>query len=411
MGTRGDVQPFVAVGKALIERGFAVTIVTHGCFKEFVESNGLGFLTNGTQKISQPDEWLEATTIGEFFKATLEQGLAQFSTVAGNMYSACKGTDGAQPADIVIATNHTLSIGLDIAEALSLDIWLFRLAPDIPTRSSGGFAHRTSCCGCINLMRHISYWLEVAGAADKAGMKEHELRFRKEVLDLPPFGLERAKATFMTRAFCGYSAVVVPKPSDWPSQVNVCGWWYLDQKKFKPPEETEKFLRAGSAPVCISFGSMVLVEKSDLIVRAVQAAVDAGKRVILLTGWAKPPPALPSSCHCVKALPHEWIFPKCCAIMHHGGAGTTARALQAGVPSIIVPILRWADQRFWGSASRTSKLACFCRTRRPVFPSCKEGHARSHRVLLQQRRNYARMRARILRHSKGRWSWHRCQGI
>ena len=82
---------------------------------------------------------------------------------------------------------------------------------------------------------------------------------------------------------------------------------------------------------------MVLVERTNFVQDAAKAAIACGKRV-LLTGWASPPKDLPDGCFCVESVPHEWVFKKCCAVIHHGGAGTTARVLQAGVPSVIVPI-------------------------------------------------------------------------
>ena len=181
------------------------------------------------------------------------------------------------------------------------------------------------------------------------------------------------------------SKSVVPQPTDWPVPSNVSGWFFLDQEDYVPPKDLIEFLKADddqSAPVCINFGSMVLVERTTFIKDAALAAIQCGRRVLLITGWASPPDDLPSNCFCIQSVPHEYIFNKCCCVIHHGGAGTAARVLQAGVPSIVVPILIGTDQPWW--ANTIQDLNCGIHVRSQIeggSPTIKDIQIALDRVL------------------------------
>lgn len=148
----------------------------------------------------------------------------------------------------------------------------------------------------------------------------------------------------------GVSAHVVPRPRDWPPNVHLTGYWFLDEPAgWAPPRELSDFLASGSTPVCVGFGSMVS-EDPAADVRTIAAALErAGRRAVLLTGWAGlgahaaglPPTILP-----LASAPHSWLFPRMAAVVHHGGAGTTAAAFRAGVRQVVVPFI--TDQPSWG---------------------------------------------------------------
>lgn len=155
----------------------------------------------------------------------------------------------------------------------------------------------------------------------------------------------------------GYSRHIVPHPDDWPANFYTTGYWFLDEvEQWQPPQALLDFLDAGAPPVYIGFGSMVTPDAQKVAAVAIDAARKAGKRALLAAGWAGLRAAdLPANVFQIDAAPHQWLFPRMAAVVHHGGAGTTAAALRAGVPNIIVP--HFGDQQFWGWRMRMLGLA------------------------------------------------------
>jgi sterol 3beta-glucosyltransferase len=146
----------------------------------------------------------------------------------------------------------------------------------------------------------------------------------------------------------GYSRHVLPRPADWPAEHQVTGYWFLDAPDdWTPPPDLAAFLAAGEPPVYIGFGSMGSRDPGATARLAVEALARAGRRGILAAGWGGLTATdLPATIFPLGAIPHAWLFPQMAAIVHHGGAGTTAAALRAGVPSLVVPF--GLDQPFWG---------------------------------------------------------------
>jgi UDP:flavonoid glycosyltransferase YjiC (YdhE family) len=174
-------------------------------------------------------------------------------------------------------------------------------------------------------------------------------RFRQELLGLRPQTYAQNRAAMRRMLVVhGYSRHVVPHPPDWPANLYTTGYWFLDDARdWQPPADLLHFLEAGEPPVCIGFGSMTGRDPQAMTRLVVDAAVQSGRRAVLLSGWAGIGDAnLPPSIFCLDAAPHDWLFPRMAAVVHHGGAGTTAAGLRAGVPSVIVPHL--GDQPFWG---------------------------------------------------------------
>jgi sterol 3beta-glucosyltransferase len=146
----------------------------------------------------------------------------------------------------------------------------------------------------------------------------------------------------------GFSRHVVPPARDWPKGTTLTGFWFLDEDgKAPPPPALAAFLAAGPPPVYVGFGSMSNREPAktlDLIVAAVRRT---GQRAVVAAGWGDlRGEGLPPEVCVVKSTPHRWLFPQCSAVVHHGGAGTTAAGLHAGKPTLVVPHM--ADQPFWG---------------------------------------------------------------
>ena len=146
-----------------------------------------------------------------------------------------------------------------------------------------------------------------------------------------------------------YSPTVLPRPGDWKAPyIHITGYFFLEEPEtYRPPQGLLDFLAAGDAPVCVTFGSMVNreSERIDAVVRAALARTH--QRGIILTGWGgKAPTEHADDVFYVDAVPHDWLFQRCSSVIHHGGVGTTAASLRAGIPTIIVP--HAIDQQFWG---------------------------------------------------------------
>jgi UDP:flavonoid glycosyltransferase YjiC (YdhE family) len=146
----------------------------------------------------------------------------------------------------------------------------------------------------------------------------------------------------------GFSPSVVPRPADWPPWHHISGYWFLDRDpSWTAPKPLVDFLESGPMPISIGFGSMTGEEAEKLVGLAVEALQRSGQRSVLLGGWADMDNLeLPDTIFQIDAVPHDWLFPRMAAVIHHGGSGTTAAGLRAGVPSVLVPF--FGDQPFWG---------------------------------------------------------------
>jgi UDP:flavonoid glycosyltransferase YjiC (YdhE family) len=183
------------------------------------------------------------------------------------------------------------------------------------------------------------------------GFRSADRLARQKVLGLPaaPFwGPYNADRVHHYPILYGYSPSVIPPPPDWDKNIHVTGYWFLDPAAdWTPPSALMEFLQAGSSPVYVGFGSMSSRKPEETADLVLQALARTRQRAILLSGWGGLRKAdLPSSVLMVDSIPFSWLFPRVAAVVHHGGAGTTAAGLRAGVPSVVIPF--FGDQPFWG---------------------------------------------------------------
>jgi sterol 3beta-glucosyltransferase len=178
-------------------------------------------------------------------------------------------------------------------------------------------------------------------------------RFRTRMLGLPP---QRRFANLLVRAdgspiptLYPYSPALLPVPADFPSHVHVTGTWFLERPAaWRPDVALERFLEAGPPPIYVGFGSMSGKQATGRARIVLEALDQAGQRGLLARGWGGlEATGLPDTVQLIDAAPHDWLFPQMAAVVHHGGAGTTAAGLQAGRPTVICPFL--GDQPFWGT--------------------------------------------------------------
>jgi sterol 3beta-glucosyltransferase len=145
-----------------------------------------------------------------------------------------------------------------------------------------------------------------------------------------------------------WSEHVVPNPPDWPADVATVGYWFLDRPDdWAPSPALAAFLDSGPPPVYIGFGSMAARHPERTSQTVLRAIRQTGQRALLARGWGGiDAQDVPEFVFLLDEAPHDWLFPRCVAVVHHGGAGTTAASLRAGRPSVICPF--FGDQPFWG---------------------------------------------------------------
>ena len=351
LGSEGDVRPFIALGLGLQAAGHDVLLVTHTSFEPLIHSRGLACFPVG----NDPRDVLE-NEMGQTWLGTGNNALRffrQFSRIADSLiqqymrdcWNACQGTEA------IVFSTIGLAVGYPIAEKLGVPFGMAAPYPLTPTHAfrSPYFPALPSSLplsGFYNHLTHILsmqiFWQLVRPAVNKA---------RREVLNLPSLSpnwpLSEMRRGRFTLLYC-YSPHIVPPASDWSSWNHVTGYWFLDrQAEWQPPPDLLDFLASGPPPVYVGFGSMNSHKSEEATEMVLQALARSKQRGILLTGWGGLSNAdLPDSIFKIDSIPHDWLFPQMAAIVHHGGSGTTAASMRAGIPTVVIPF--FGDQPFWG---------------------------------------------------------------
>jgi sterol 3beta-glucosyltransferase len=347
IGTRGDVQPFVALGLGLQQAGHTVQLAAPAIFESFVRSYGLNFaplcydphnfmageqgqahLKSGQNPIAMSLEWTKS------FRPLIERFLAE-------SWSICQETEA-----IICSVWHFG--GVHIAEKLGVPCYFADAHPLSPTQqfpifiSPQGLRLGSAYNQLTYKLVEEIFWQLIRPAINQ---------WRVDILGLPAlprFGAGAALGRNRLPILCHYSPSVVPKPADWSDLNHITGYWFMDKSSdWQPPTDLVDFLANGLPPVYVGFGSMFSHDPEALASLVVKALALSGQRGILVTGWGGLSNAdLPDCVFKIDEIPHDWLFPQVAAVVHHGGGGTTGAGLRAGVPSVLVPF--FADQPSWG---------------------------------------------------------------
>ncbi|WP_329485382.1 glycosyltransferase [Kitasatospora sp. NBC_01246] len=337
-GSRGDVAPFTGLGRRLLDAGHEVAVAAHPAFAALVGGCGLGYrpLPGDPEELIRG--WSRAASREEARALTRAyvDGLAD-----GVERAVADGTD------LVLTAFAPAPLSETAGEALGVPVLETHLVPAFATREfalpgatdADGLGPEGNLAAGHDVVRRRDQLF--AGAATR-------LRSRLGLPEAAPAPSEADRRP----VFAGFSPSVLPRPADWPTRVEVPGyWWPARPDGWRPPAELADFLQAGPPPVFIGFGSMAPghgERLSDLVAAAVKRA---GVRAVVQAGWAD----LGGGGDDVLAIgdvPHDWLFPRTAAVVHHAGAGTTGAGLRAGVPAVPVPVM--ADQPFW--ADRLHRL-------------------------------------------------------
>ena len=342
-GTRGDVQPYIALGVGLKQGGHTIRILTSDDFEELVTGAGLEFASIGDsiEMMLQNDEWRNVTERGNFLlivskmQAEMKKRAYQFAEKIPPLLTQ---------TDMMIAGAG--GMGFSIAEKLKIPLVQAFVYPFTPTSefpspltpklSFGRLFNRAS----FHAMRQLIWQSGRMGDVTvrrALGLKRGSF-----------FGHYRQENRLKLPVLYGFSRYVIPKPADWGTHHHVTGYWFLDPSpNWQPPQPLVSFLEAGSPPVYVGFGSMGSRNPEETLKTTLKALALSGQRGVLASGWGGMNQTdLPETVYMLPSIPHSWLFPKMATVVHHGGAGTTSAGLRAGVPTIITPFM--GDQAFWG---------------------------------------------------------------
>ncbi len=336
-GSHGDVLPFVALGAALRTAGHQPILAAPARFAALAATAQIDFIPlpgnidELARQIADEARGQPLRLISILYRFALPIGIA----IAQRIQQAAQAADMIVYSFLMNGLGHLYAQQRGIAEC-AVDLFPFfdppaELANLMWTHTRMAFH-----------WRRLSHLFAQTVFRFCQNIAYRILRYRCPKIG-PPH-LPWAAPGRDIPLLLAYSATLVP-PGLGPLSVQT-GSWYLQPNGWHPPSELKAFLASGPPPVVVNFGSMASREAPRIIALAVAATERAGLRGIVQRGWAKLPiERLPAHFYLADEIPHDWLLPQAAAIIHHGGAGTTATALRFGLPAVIIPFA--ADQPFW----------------------------------------------------------------
>ncbi|KAL2842748.1 hypothetical protein BJY01DRAFT_264410 [Aspergillus pseudoustus] len=360
VGSRGDVQPFIALGNELQKHGHRVRLATHDTFATFVRDSGLEFYPIGgdpaelmAYMVKNPGliPQLHSLRAGD-----IQKKREMVAEMLDGCWRSCIEDDPVSGKPFVaeaIIANPPSFAHVHCAQALGIPLHLMFTMPWTSTRAvPHPLANLKYSETTQEMANYWSYaiveWLTWQGLGDVINKWRGKLDLEPVPVTEGPMLAETLKIPF---TYC-WSPALMAKPVDWPAHIDVCGFFFRDPPEYKPPQSLEAFLANGPEPVYIGFGSIVIDDPEQFTATILEAVRRAGTRAIISRGWSKLGGEPSDSVYYIDDCPHEWLFQNVSAVVHHGGAGTTACGLRNGCPTAIVPF--FGDQPFWGNLIASS---------------------------------------------------------
>jgi UDP:flavonoid glycosyltransferase YjiC (YdhE family) len=348
LGSRGDVLPCVALAEILRAAGHGVRLATFENFAGMVTGRDLDLVPvrGDAQAILANDA---GQALAESGQSAIRMALAvmrSFGRLASGIAQDLMPLLSA-PTDLILNQLPGGLYGLELSEKLGVPMLALAVIPLIPTRALPlmAFPYRPGWPGRYNLW---TYWLGYQLVWQ--GFRPAINRWRQADLGLPPAPWGGQPYLFRdgpVPVLLGVSPQVVARPPDWGGHVHLTGYWFPRAPDWSPPRALLRFLDTGPPPVFVGFGSMSLRDPARTLDVVLEALAQIGRRGIVHAGWGGlAGHDLPGEVYAIDYAPYDWLFPRMAAVVHHGGSGTTAFALRAGVPSLVVPFL--FDQFYWG---------------------------------------------------------------
>ncbi|MBN1437985.1 MAG: glycosyltransferase family 1 protein [Anaerolineales bacterium] len=346
-GTRGDVEPFLALAQGFLKAGHSARLAAPESFAHLAAGSGVEYVP------LPGDPARLAAAMARQAGANPLRMIGVMSRfvfpLAAEVYARLR--EAAPGAEAVVHSFLFTHAGYELARSLGVPDFSAQMFPMFaPTAAfaAPGFPDRP-LPGPIRKLTHTLF----NNIFRRGGGMLYNLvrRNRPELPPLTGWPFE-STADRITPLLFGFSGHVVPRPADWPAWARITGYWQLD-----PPRDAEiagglrRFIETGTPPVFIGFGSYSSQDADRLTKIAREALRLTGQRGILSTGEPSPPAEeQPGDILTVGSISYSWLFPRMGPVVHHGGAGTTGAGLRAGVPNIVIPFT--ADQPFWAGRVR-----------------------------------------------------------
>ncbi|KAJ3050527.1 hypothetical protein HK097_008528 [Rhizophlyctis rosea] len=365
VGSRGDVQPFLALAKELQTYKHRVRIATHETFRAWVRKNNVEFYPIGGDPAELMAFMVEnkglIPTYASIAKGDVGKKRKMIKEICDGAWKSCIAPDEetGKPfrADVIMANPPSFG-HIHCAEKLSIPLHMAFTMPWVPTIS---FPHPLTNIDhskeVRKLLNKMSY--TVVERLTWMGVGDVVNNFRERVLHLRPYTIQQATNAVLDLkvpwTFC-WSPSLIPKPVDWGPEIDISGFYFLDQAtNYTPPENLQAFLSAGAPPIYIGFGSITGHDPVKFTATILEGVKQANVRAIISKGWMNmgggggetSDPWIDKNVFFIGDCPHDWLFKNVDAVCHHGGAGTLSAGLRCGKPTIVVPF--FGDQFFWGA--------------------------------------------------------------
>jgi sterol 3beta-glucosyltransferase len=351
VGSRGDLQPFIALGLGLKAAGHEVLIVSAKNEAAFVKDYGLDFfaLNVDIQKLMEGDdvqEMAKGNNPLKFIVSHLKGSKrlkALMVATQSEIWEACQDVD-------VIIFNPGMPLGFFIAKQLDKISVMANPFPVVGTSNYPSILFYTMprLGKAFNVFTHFIFQ-KLFWALSKAAIKQFWSTTVKTKMDFSVSPIQQQIQSGMP-VLNGYSELLFSHSNKWGKNICTTGSWLVEtEKNFTPPASLVEFIEKAELPIYIGFGSMKDVDSFNVTFKMIAEALAITKqRAVVALGWSKLnyAEAIPENIFLIESIPHSWLFPKMKMVVHHGGAGTTAAGLSAGKPTIVIP--HNADQPAWG---------------------------------------------------------------
>jgi sterol 3beta-glucosyltransferase len=343
-GTEGDTRPMAVLCRALMDAGHeAWLLAASGTLSSASDLGVPTVVLSGNIRGALPQS-ISAAAAGKNRLNVTAQAMAHLANENTGTWMR-QVLEVVAGSDALIVAGLAAFVGFSAAEKLGVPVIGAGMIPLTPTSAfPSPFLPPESMPRWLN---RFSYHL-VAEVLWRAFRKATNAARAK--VGLPP----GRKIWSGHPMLYGISPTLLPQPADWPENARMCGQWIRPVRDWDAPPSLKNFLSAGDPPIYVGFGSMVGFDRRALLDRVITGV--AGRRALFYPGWNSPDALeLPANFHLIGDTPHDWLFPRTAAVIHHGGSGTSHSAARAGVPSIVIPFA--GDQFFWAERLRLAGVA------------------------------------------------------